>query len=140
MKEKSKRESEQQMEKSNRSEKQKKSTVKQVNRVMNQDKQNERKGEDRLKGVEQFTGWERMGNEWESGVTKRGCEWRAEYGTEMCDREMCSVSKDSMRERKRQREEEEWDEESGKKENKWLFLLSMKKIGEEFNSFRKGDD
>ena len=42
-----------------------------------------------------------------------------------------------MKERKRQREDGEWDEESGKRESKRLFLLSMDRIGEEFNSFRK---
>ena len=35
------------------------------------------------------------------------------------------MSKESLRERKRQREEGEWDEESGKRESKRLFLLSI---------------
>ena len=87
-----KRESEQRMKKS-KSEKQKQSTVTQVNRGMIEDKQKEKKEEDRMKGVEQFTGWEWKGNEWESGVTEKGCEWRAEYGPVMCDREQCNVSK-----------------------------------------------
>ena len=134
--EREKRESEQRTKKSN-SEKQKQSTVTQANREMIEDKQKEKKEEDRMKGVEQFTGWEWKGNEWESGVTEKGCEWRAEYGTVMCDREQCNVSKESLKERKRQREDGEWDEESGKRESKRLFLLSMDRIGEEFNSFRK---
>ena len=57
----------------------------QVNSGMNEDKQEEKKEEDRMKGVEQFTRWEWKGNEWECGVTEKGCEWRAEYGTVMCD-------------------------------------------------------